>query len=67
MDIELSRRERDVLQMTWNGLSQKEIAIALSLAQNTVKNLRDRVGLKLKARTNVQVVRRALEKGLIQV
>ena len=65
--LPLSPRERDVLQMVWDGLSCKQISVALGLSLNRVENIRERVGLKLKARTNVQVVRRALEKGLIRV
>lgn len=64
---DLSPRERDVLQMIWDGLTCKQISLALGVSLNRVENVRNNVGLKLKARTNVQVIRRALEKGLIEV
>jgi len=64
---DLSPRERDVLQMIWDGLTCKQISMALGVSLNRVENVRNNVGLKLKARTNVQVIRRALEKGLIEV
>lgn len=62
----LSPRERDVLQMTWDGLSNKLIAAALGLSEAYIKNVHDRLRWKLQASNKVQLVRRAIEKGLIQ-
>ena len=67
MSLPLSPREYTVLQLMWEGMRHKEICQTLDLQMNTVKNIRDRLGLKLHARTSVQVIRRALEKGLIQL
>jgi DNA-binding NarL/FixJ family response regulator len=64
---QLSPRERDVLQMVWDGLTSKQIAMALGVSLNRIEHMRACAGLKLKARNNVLLVRRALEKGLIQV
>jgi DNA-binding NarL/FixJ family response regulator len=66
MSDTLSSRERDVLQMLWDGLSNKGIAEALGLSESYVKNVQDRIRLKLQVSTKVQLVRRAIEKGLIR-
>ncbi|MDE2440883.1 MAG: hypothetical protein KGP14_07640 [Betaproteobacteria bacterium] len=73
--IELSPRERDVLQMMWDGLTYAEIAKCLSVTKHYIEQIRGRIGLKLQVKayrnreytSNIQVIRKALEKGLIQL
>lgn len=66
MRDDLSKRERDVVQMIWDGLNNKGIATALGLSESYIKNIQDRIRLKFQVSTKVQMVRRAVEKGLIQ-
>lgn len=63
----LSPREKDVLQMTWDGLSQKETAVALDISVNRVKNIRAKMAKKMGVSTSMQVVRLALKQGLISL
>lgn len=63
----LSPREKDVLQMTWDGLSQKDTAVALGISMNRVKNIRAKMAKKMGVSTSMQVVRLALEQGLISL
>lgn len=61
----LSPREKDVLQMTWDGLSQKETAVALGISVSHVKNTRAKIANKMGVATSMQMVRYALKEGLI--
>lgn len=63
----LSPRERDVLQMTWDGLSQKETARALGVTQSQVKRVREDIAIKFGVRTAVQMVREGLKQGVIEL
>jgi DNA-binding NarL/FixJ family response regulator len=61
----LSERERDILRLLAEGLSNGEIADRLSLAQGTVKNYVTVILQKLGARDRTQAALRAREMGLI--
>lgn len=61
----LSPRERDVLQMTWDGLTLKETAQSLGVSPHRVKNIRYQIAEKFGVRTSMQMVRHALKQGLI--
>lgn len=61
----LSERERDVLRLLADGLSNKEIATALILAEGTVKNHVSMILDKLHAANRTQAARVAREQGLI--
>ncbi|MEO7911072.1 MAG: response regulator transcription factor [Roseiflexaceae bacterium] len=61
----LSERERDVLRLLADGLSNKEIASSLSLAEGTVKNHVSTILEKLHAANRTQAARVAREQGLI--
>lgn len=61
----LSERELDVLRLLAEGLSNKEIGHALSLAEGTVKNYVTNVLQKIGARDRTQAALRAKELGLI--
>jgi DNA-binding NarL/FixJ family response regulator len=60
-------REEMVLQMLWQGMAYRQIALALNISLKMVSHVRVQLGRKLGAMNGIQVVRRALEKGLIQV
>jgi two-component system, NarL family, response regulator DegU len=61
----LSERERDVLRLLADGLSNKEIATRLILAEGTVKNHVSAILEKLHAANRTQAARVAREQGLI--
>lgn len=63
--LRLTPREVEVLQRTWDGLTVKEIALAMGLSAKWVKNIRLRLGEKLHAGNAVQLVRAGLERGFI--
>jgi DNA-binding NarL/FixJ family response regulator len=61
----LSEREQEILRLMALGLSNREIADRLSLAQGTVKNYVTTILQKLGARDRTQAALRARELGLI--
>jgi DNA-binding NarL/FixJ family response regulator len=62
---ELTTREREVLELVAQGLSNAEIAEALTLERTTIKTHVQRILAKLGARNRVEVVILAYEWGLI--
>jgi len=62
---ELTTREREVLELVAQGLSNAEIAEALTLERTTIKTHVPRILTKLGARNRVEVVIVAYEWGLI--
>lgn len=61
----LSEREREVLRLLGDGLSNREIAARLVLAEGTVKNHVSAILEKLHAANRTQAARVAREQGLI--
>ncbi|MCL2828069.1 MAG: LuxR C-terminal-related transcriptional regulator [Oscillospiraceae bacterium] len=64
--VALSEREREVLLDLYQGLSREEIAVNRHLSINTVKKALQSIYIKLDAQNNVDAVRIALEKKLIE-
>ncbi|MEJ1091300.1 response regulator transcription factor [Microbacterium istanbulense] len=62
---ELSPRELDVLRLAAGGLSNRQIARGLFLAEGTVKNHMSSVLLKLGVTDRTKAVLRALETGIL--
>lgn len=60
-----SQRELQVLQLIASGQSTKEIAITLSIAENTVENHRKNLFRKLQVHNMVELVVRAIANGYI--
>ena len=61
----LSNREFEVLRLLALGRSLKEIAAELDVSPKTVSSFRARILEKLRARTNADLIRYALEHSLI--
>lgn len=61
----LSERERAILRLISDGLSNREIGDQLALAEGTVKNYVSSILDKLHAANRTQAARRAREQGLI--
>jgi ATP/maltotriose-dependent transcriptional regulator MalT len=63
--VSLSFRERMIVRLMGDGLSNKRIARQLSIAPETVKSHAKSIFLKLTAQTRAQAVYRAATLGLI--
>jgi len=62
---ELTAREREVLELVSRGMSNKEIAAALAIAENTAKNHLKNILEKLHLENRVQAATFALREGLV--
>ena len=63
---ELTAREREVLELVARGRSNKDIAAALAIAENTVKNHLKNILEKLHLENRVQAATFAVREGLIK-
>jgi two-component system invasion response regulator UvrY len=61
----LSNREFEILKMIASGKSISEIAVQLLLSATTVSTYRSRILEKMSMKSNADITRYALEKGLI--
>ena len=64
---ELTEREREVLTLIAEGRSNQEIADALVISIKTVNRHRENIMAKLNLHSRVDLVRYAIEKGLIEL
>jgi DNA-binding NarL/FixJ family response regulator len=62
----LSEREKEILRLVARGLSNREIALRLSLAEGTVKNYVTNILQKLGVRDRTQAALRGRELGLLR-
>lgn len=62
----LSPREHEVLELLTRGAVNKEIAAALAISENTVKNHLKSIMEKLHVENRVQIVAHALREGLVK-
>ena len=63
----LTEREREVLSLIAQGLSNQEIADQLVISAKTVNRHRENIMAKLNLHSRVELVRYAIEKGLIEI
>lgn len=63
----LTEREREVLTLIAQGRSNQEIADALVISIKTVNRHRENIMAKLNLHSRVELVRYAIEKGLIEL
>jgi two-component system, NarL family, response regulator len=64
---ELTAREMEVLKCIFHGLTNKEIAYQLGVAENTVKNHINNLMTKLNAKDRTQAAHMALNRGLLSL
>ncbi len=64
---ELTEREREVLALIAEGHSNQDIADALVISVKTVNRHRENIMAKLNLHSRVELVRYAIEKGLIEL
>ena len=62
----LSNKEYQVFTRIVGGMATKEIAMELSLARSTISTYRARILEKMKMKTTGELLRYAIENGLIQ-
>lgn len=63
---DLSARERDVLRLTGQGFTNKEIAARLDISVKSVETYKARAAAKLNLRTRAEIVRYVASQGWIE-
>jgi len=64
---DLTDREREVLRLTAQGLTGKEIASLLGLSAHTVERHRQKLMAKLNLHNRTELIKYAIRKGLIEL
>jgi DNA-binding NarL/FixJ family response regulator len=64
---EITPREREILTLVTRGNANKEIAAALGISEDTVKQHVSRILVKLKANDRAQATAEAIRRGLVSV
>ena len=64
---ELTKREREVVKLVAEGYKNKEVAEELGIAVKTVETHRANIMNKLAFRNVAQLIRYAIQKGLVSV
>lgn len=64
---ELTRRESEILALVVEGYTNKEIAKQLGIRERTVQAHRANMMNKLAARNLVQLIRHAVQRGLVVI
>ena len=66
MDIKISNREKEIIQLIADGLSSNEIGQKLFLSSHTVNTHRKNILGKLNVKNSVGVVRYGIESGIVK-
>ncbi len=61
----LTKREKEILLLIYDGLTAKEISDTLFISEHTVKTQCKNIKRKLGARNNIGVIRKATAQGLV--
>jgi DNA-binding NarL/FixJ family response regulator len=61
----LTPRERQILELVWEGLNTREIGDALKVSAKTVEVHRAKIMKKLHARNTAEMIKLSIESGLI--
>lgn len=64
---ELSKREKEVVQLVAMGYKNREVAEKLGIAAKTVETHRANIMNKLALRNVAQLIRYAIQKGLVTI
>jgi two-component system nitrate/nitrite response regulator NarL len=65
--VELSQRERDVLQLIAEGLKTKDIAKRLGITDRTIETYRRRLMMKLGVHSLAGLVKHAIAQGIVKI
>jgi DNA-binding NarL/FixJ family response regulator len=63
----LPPREQEILTMIWSGLTSRQIAQRLGISVKTVDSHRAMMMKKVRVRNAVQLLKAALEQGLVKI
>ncbi len=63
----LTDREREILQLIWSGLKNKEIAGHLKISVKTVEAHRANMMKKIRVSNAAQILNAAIQEGLIHI
>ena len=64
---DLTVREQQVLQLIWNGLTNREIALRLKIAVKTVEQHRASMMKKVRVNNTAQLLKTAIQQELVSV
>ena len=64
-EIVLTRKEYEVLKRIAEGMTSEQIAAEMGLSYPTIKWYRKRIKAKFQAQTMAQIVKMAMEQGLL--
>ena len=65
--VDLSKREKDVLQLITEGFKTKEIARLLGVTDRTVETYRHRLMTKLSVHSIATLIKHAVTKGIVKI
>lgn len=64
--IELSSRESEILQLIYEGFTDNEIAVELSISPNTVRTHRQNLRTKFNVSNTAQMIKKAVDFKLVK-
>ncbi len=65
--MDLSQREKDVLQLIAEGLKTREIANRLGVTDRTIETYRRRLMTKLNVHSVAGLIKHAIAKGIVKI